>query len=98
MPENASHAPGSEISGMGGAVRQRNSMGMGKAPMGGDFGVATLAEANKSGGQNHGAHVKHDGIHLGDGERSNPPPISMGKGMMSATAHSHHGPHHHHGR
>lgn len=96
MAENASHAPGSEISGNGG-MRQRAGMGMGKGPMGGDFGVQSMAEGNMSGGQNHGAHMKHDGVHLGDGERSNPPGIKMGSGKMDATAHSNHGPHHHHG-
>jgi hypothetical protein len=98
MPENMSHAPGSEISGEGGAVRQRNRMGMGKGAMSGaeHFGVQSMAEGNMTGGPGHGDHMPHDGVHLGDHERSGPPGISLGKGMMSATAHSHHGPHHHH--
>lgn len=95
MPENSSHAPGNEISGEGNAVRQRNRMGEGGAPMGGNFGVMPLAEANRSGGQSHGSAAPHDGVHLGDHERSGPPGINMGRSSMSATAHSNHGPHMH---
>ena len=99
MPENMSHAPGSEISGEGGAVRQRNRMGTGKGAMSGDtFGVQSMAAGNMTGGQGHGDHVAHDGIHLGDHERSGPPALDLGAGKMGATAHSHHGPHHHHSR
>lgn len=99
MAENSSHAPGSEIRGEGGAVRQRNRMGTGGGAMGGDnFGVQSMSAGNMAGGQNHGSHVAHDGIHLGDHERSNPPGLKMGSGNMHATAHSHHGPHHHHSK
>lgn len=87
-----------EIKGEGGAVRQRHGMGMGKGPMGGDnFGVGSLSSVQGS-SQNHGSHMPHDGVHLGDHERSNPPGIKMGSGNMHATAHSHHGPHHHHSK
>lgn len=93
MAENRSHAPGNEISGEG-ATRQRHMMGEGKGAMaGGNFGVGSLPGTHIA--QNHGAHVAHDGIHMDDGARSGPPSISMGKGMMDATAHSHHGPHGH---
>lgn len=95
MPESASHAPGREITGEGGATRQRHRMGEGGAPMGGNFGVMAFPEANRSGGQNHGSHMPHDGVHLGDHERANPPNFPQGEGNMHATAHSHHGPHHH---
>ena len=94
MPENASHAPGKEISGEGGATRQRHRMGEGGAPMGGNFGVGSIPGTHTM--RNHGEHMPHDGVHLADEHRSGPPAIDMGKGMMDATAHSHHGPHHHH--
>jgi hypothetical protein len=96
MPENASHAPGHEIGGERGATRQRHHIGEGGALMGGNFGVEPFHRANMTGGQMHGAHVAHDGVHLHDGERAGPPAIHQGEGMMHATAHSHHGPHHHH--
>ena len=94
MPESASHAPGHEITGESG-TRQRHRMGEGGSPMGGRFDIEPFHEANRTGGPMHGAHVEHDGIHLGDHERANPPNLHMGKGHMTATAHSHHGPHHH---
>ena len=95
MAENASHAPGHEISGEGGSVRQRNRMGTGKGAMPSEtFGIGKLPGTEIM--QNHGAHMPHDGVHLRDHERSGPPAIDMGKGMMDATHHSHHGPHHHH--
>lgn len=95
MPESAGHAPGHEISGEGGATRQRHRMGEGGAPMGGNFGVMPFHEANRTGGKDHGSHMPHDGVHLADEHRSGPPAIHQGEGMMDATAHSHHGPHHH---
>src|ERR1700741_2440303 len=53
MPENSSHAPGHEISGEGGSVRQRNRMGMGKGAMGGEsFGIGSLPGTHVM--QNHG--------------------------------------------
>jgi hypothetical protein len=94
MPESASHAPGHEITGESG-TRQRHRMGEGGSPMGGNFGVMAFHEANRSGGQNHGAHMEHDGVHLHDAHRSGPPALHMGEGQMHASAHSHHGPHHH---
>ena len=95
MPESASHAPGHEIGSERGATRQRHHMGEGGAPMGGNFGVMPLHEANRTGGQMHGGHVPHDGVHLHDSERAGPPMLEQGDGQMAATAHSHHGPHHH---
>lgn len=97
MPENASHAPGHEISGEGRSTRQRHRMGEGRGPMTGEsFGVEPFHIANKTGGHEHGSHMPHDGVHLHDDHRAGPPPIHMGEGHMHATAHSHHGPHHHH--
>ena len=95
MPESASHAPGHEISGEGGATRQRHRMGEGGNPMGGNFGVMPFHEANKTGGPNMGSHVEHDGITLHDHHRAGPPSIHQGHDRMAATAHSDHGPHHH---
>lgn len=95
MPESAAHAPGHEISGEGGSVRQRHRMGEGGSPMGGNFGIDNFHTANKAGGQSHGAHVAHDGMVLADHERAGPPALHQGAHMMHATAHSHHGPHHH---
>lgn len=96
MPENSSHAPGHEISGEGGAVRQRHRMGEGHGAMKGEsFGIEPFHVANRSGGQNHGAHMPHDGVMHADHERAGPPAIHMGEGKMHATAHSEHGPHHH---
>jgi hypothetical protein len=95
MPENSSHAPGREISGEGGAVRQRHRMGEGEGAMKGEnFGVGSMPGTHIVG--NHGDHMPHDGMHLADEHRSGPPALDQGKGMMGATAHSHHGPHHHH--
>lgn len=91
MAESSGHAPGHDISGEGGAVRQRYQMGEGGGPMGGNFGVQSLHEANKSGGKQHG--TGDDGKVLKDGERSGPPGIKHSGGDMRATAHSHHGPH-----
>lgn len=94
MPENSSHAPGHEISGEGGSVRQRNRMGQGKGAMGGEsFGIGSLPGTHVM--QNHGEHMPHDGVHLHDEHRSGPPSIHMGDDNMHATHHSHHGPHHH---
>ena len=84
-----------EIGSERGATRQRHHMGEGGAPMGGNFGVMPLHEANRTGGQMHGGHVPHDGVHLHDSERAGPPMLEQGDGQMAATAHSHHGPHHH---
>lgn len=95
MPENSSHAPGNEIKGEGGATRQRNQMGSGGAPMGGNFGVEPYSKTNGA-LLSHGSHVPNDGVQLHDGERSGPPMIKNGKGSMGSTAHSNHGPHHHH--
>lgn len=95
MPESASHAPGHEISGEGGATRQRHRMGEGGSPMGGNFGVMPFHEANKTGGPNMGSHVPHDGVTLHDHHRAGPPAIKQGHDEMAATAHSHHGPHSH---
>ena len=96
MPENRSHAPGNEISGGDGEVRQRNRMGTGGGAMKADsFGVGPIPGTHIS--MNHGEHMPHDGVHLADHKRSGPPSIDMGKGTMDATAHSHHGPHHHKG-
>lgn len=95
--ENASHAPGNEIRGEGAAVRQRQRMGQGKGPMPASetFGVGPIPGTHHL--QGHGDHVPHDGVHLHDEHRSNPPGIPQGDGQMHATHHSHHGPHHHHG-
>lgn len=94
MSENSSHAPGREISGEGSAVRQRHSMGEGHGAMSGDsFGVGSLPGSRTAG--NMGAHMPHDGVHLHDHDRAGPPTIDQGAGNMGATAHSHHGPHHH---
>lgn len=96
MPENAGHAPGHEITGEGGAVRQRHRMAEGGGPMGGGgFGVGPIPGTHML--QNHGAHMPHDGVHLADEHRSGPPAIAVGDGMH-ATAHSHHGPHNHNPR
>jgi hypothetical protein len=94
MPENRSHAPGHEIGMEDGAVRQRNRMGQGGGAMKEDsFGVGPLPGTHIA--MNHGEHMPHDGVHLHDDHRSGPPSIDMGDDMMDATAHSHHGPHHH---
>ena len=94
MPENAGHAPGHEISGEGGATRQRHRMGEGRGAMPGEnFGVGSLPGTHIT--HNQGDHMPHDGVHLADEHRSGPPGIHMGDGQMGATAHSHHGPHHH---
>ena len=93
MPENSSHAPGHEISGEGGAVRQRHRMGEGGGAMPRQsFGVDPLPGTKTA--RNHGAHMAHDGVTFEDGERSGPPMLNQGKGNMAATAHSRHGPHH----
>lgn len=94
MSESASHAPGREISGEGGAVRQRNRMGTGHGAMHGEsFGVGSLPGTRTT--HNQGDHMPHDGVMLHDHHRANPPAIHQGDGNMHATAHSHHGPHHH---
>ena len=94
MAENASHAPGHEVSGEGGAVRQRHRMGEGGGAMHGQsFGVGPLPGTHTVGG--HGDHMPHDGVHLHDQHRAGPPAIHQGDDNMHATAHSHHGPHHH---
>lgn len=94
MPESAAHAPGHEITGEGGAIRQHQRMARGGGTMpGGDFGVGPLPGTHTT--HNHGEHMPHDGVHLHDHHRSNPPAIHMGDGNMHATHHSHHGPHHH---
>ena len=96
MSESSSHAPGHEISGEGGPTRQRHMMGEGKGTMGEQsFGVGSLPGTSVA--QNHGKG-RDDGKTLGDGERSGPPALKMGKGTMAATAHSHHGDHDHIGR
>jgi hypothetical protein len=94
--ENSSHAPGKSAGGMDlGETRQRHREGAGGGVMKGEsFGVGPLPGTRTA--QNHGEHMPHDGVHLEDGHRAGPPPIDMGKGNMAATAHSHHGPHHHH--
>jgi hypothetical protein len=91
--ENASHAPGSEVTDNN-HIRQRAMMGQGDGPMKGEtFGVGPLP------GTRHlpsmGDHVAHDGLTMGDKNRAGPPPIDMGEGRMAATAHSRHGPHQH---
>ena len=93
--ENASHAPGNEIRGEGGAIRQRQRMGQGKGVMSPSetFGVGPIPGTHHLAG--HGEHMPHDGVHLRDEHRSNPPGLHQGDGNMHATAHSHHGPHHH---
>ena len=94
MPESASHAPGHEITGEGGSVRQRHRMGEGHGAMKGEsFGVGAIPGTHIA--MNHGSHMAHDGVMHADHERAGPPAIHMGEGMMHATAHSHHGPHHH---
>lgn len=91
--ENASHAPGNEISRSEG-MRQRAQMGEGDGPMKGEsFGVGPIPGTHIA--QNHGAHMPHDGMMMHDDGRANKPNMHMGDGHMTATAHSHHGPHHH---
>ena len=95
MSESSSHAPGHEISGERGAIRQRQKMGQGKGPMAAEsFGVGPLPGTH-SVMQNHGEHMPHDGVMLHDDHRAGRPAINMGDGNMHATAHSHMGPHHH---
>ena len=92
MAESAGHAPGHEISGDGYAVSQRFRMGEVKGTMAGDnFGVGSLPGTQTSRRQGTG----DDATILKDSERSGPPAISQGKGQMSATSHSYHGPHQH---
>ena len=93
--ENSEHGPGN-IPGKneGGPTRQRHMMGEGEGGMkGGDFGVSMYPGRRTIG--SHGDHMPHDGVHLGDHERAGPPALHMGDDKMHATAHSHHGPHHH---
>ena len=95
MSESASHAPGHEISGERGAIRQRQRMARGGGPMEGQsFGVGPLPGTHTT--HNHGEHMPHDGVHLHDHHRAGPPALHQGDGNMHATAHSHMGPHHHH--
>jgi len=92
VPENASHAPGTEAHETG--IRQRQRMGRGEGPMaGGSFGVGSIPGTHVM--HSHGEHMPHDGVHLADHERAGPPMLHQGKGNMHATAHSNHGPHHH---
>jgi hypothetical protein len=92
MPENSSHAPGTEARGESGPTRQRHMMGKGESPMaGGSFGVGSLPGSRSA--QNHGSAAPHDGVMLHDDHRSGPPGIDQGAGNMRATAHSKHGPH-----
>lgn len=94
MAENAAHAPGSMIGNRDGGIRQRKQMAMGGGPLpGGNFGVGSIPGTHHL--QGHGDHVPHDGVHLHDHHRSGPPALHQGDGNMHATAHSHHGPHHH---
>jgi len=94
MAESAAHAPGNEIRGEGGAIRQHQKMGRGEGVGGGgNFGVGPLPGTAIA--RNHGAHVAHDGMTHADHERAGPPAIDMGGDNMGATHHSHHGPHHH---
>jgi|HubBroStandDraft_1064217.scaffolds.fasta_scaffold02177_11 hypothetical protein len=95
MAESSAHAPGNLInSDDSGGIRQRARMGEGKGPVGAsNFGVGPLP--GHAVAHNHGGHMPHDGVHLGDHERAGPPALHMGDGNMHATAHSHHGPHHH---
>lgn len=96
MPENSSHAPGTNIGRDDGAIRQHQGMAQsGNVMSGGNFGVGPLPGTKIA--QNHGAHVRHDGIVHRDADRANRPNMHMGKGNMAATAHSMHGPHHHKG-
>jgi len=94
MPESAGHAPGHEVGGEGGAVRQRHRMGEGGGAMTGEnFGVGPIPGTHIT--HNQGAHMPHDGVMLHDHHRANPPMLHQGDDAMHATAHSHHGPHHH---
>lgn len=91
MSESSSHAPGHEIRGEGGSVRQRNRMGEGDGPMkGGSFDVDSLPGTSVA--RNHGKG-RDDGKTLSDNERAGPPMLKQGKGTMAATAHSYHGSH-----
>ena len=90
--ENAGHGPGTEARDEG--VRQRHGMGEGKGAMRAEsFGVGAVPGTDRLRGM--GEHMPHDGVHLGDHERSSPPPIDRGGDMMAAEANSDHGPHHH---
>ena len=90
--ENAGHGPGTEPRGDG--IRQHQGMARGDGVMRAEsFGVGPVPGTARLPG--HGEHMPHDGVHLADHERSSPPPISRGDGMMSAEANSDHGPHHH---
>ena len=94
MPESASHAPGHEVTGEGGAVRQRYRMGKGESAMGGEtFGVGPLPGTHIA--QNHGVHAEHEGMVLADDARAGPPAIRNGDDLLHSTAHSNHGPHGH---
>lgn len=95
MSESSAHAPGHEISGDRGAIRQHQKMARGEGVMSGsgNFGVGPLPGTHTT--HNHGEHMPHDGVHLHDEHRAGRPAIHMGDGNMHATAHSHMGPHHH---
>jgi len=94
--ENSAHAPGNLINSDDSAIRQHVRMGEGKGAMaGGSFGVGPLPGTRRI---PMNTHVPHDGMHLADHERANPPTLDMGKDNMGATAHSHHGPHGHQGK
>ena len=90
--ENAGHGPGTEVRGDG--IKQHQRMARGEGVMRAEtFGVGPVPGTDRLPG--HGAHMPHDGVHLADHERSSPPPIDRGEGMMAAEANSDHGPHHH---
>ena len=95
--ESTAHAPGSDImtggGKKGGPTRQRHMMGSGEGVMKPEtFGVGEYP-GRRSIPMATGS--THDGAHLADHERANPPSINMGDGNMDATRHSHHGPHGH---
>ena len=91
MPEAPSHGPGhtpDEDSGM--RQHQMNARGNGPMP-GGDFGVSPYPgrrAMNAPGGPATGELLK-------DSERAGPPNIMLKPEMMTAQAHSQHGPHAH---
>lgn len=68
-------------------VRQRNSMGMGKAPEAGNFGVKSFADTESNGKSMGGS----DGTILPDSQRCSP--VGMGGGKMMAQSNPSHGKH-----
>lgn len=81
---------------------ERMAMGLGYSDVGtktaGDLGGGTFGVGSVEGGGPHVAHMDADDgtdhKHLGDHERSGPPPIKHRRRNMHLAAHSDHGPHH----